>query len=116
MKSPIFVKLPRTAYPSPSNLNPSIVIASLSTAFSLYPLPNSAHSYRSIPPPPPPKLLILATYRAHCQKRSRSLKVAILLSGGVDSSVGLRLLHAAGHSCTAFYLKFEGRVRNQTLI
>lgn len=33
------------------------------------------------------------------------LKVAVLVSGGVDSSVALRLLHAAGHSCTAFYLK-----------
>lgn len=31
--------------------------------------------------------------------------MAVLLSGGVDSSVALRLLHAAGHSCTAFYLK-----------
>ncbi|KAK9939691.1 hypothetical protein M0R45_016380 [Rubus argutus] len=36
---------------------------------------------------------------------NRRLKVAVLLSGGVDSSVALRLLHAAGHSCTAFYLK-----------
>ncbi|XP_042026403.1 tRNA-specific 2-thiouridylase MnmA-like [Salvia splendens] len=35
----------------------------------------------------------------------KPLKVAVLLSGGVDSSVALRLLHAAGHSCTAFYLK-----------
>nr|KAJ0221050.1 hypothetical protein LSAT_V11C200086830 [Lactuca sativa] len=35
----------------------------------------------------------------------RPLKIAVLLSGGVDSSVALRLLHAAGHSCTAFYLK-----------
>ncbi|KAK1267048.1 hypothetical protein QJS04_geneDACA016378 [Acorus gramineus] len=35
----------------------------------------------------------------------RRLRVAVLLSGGVDSSVALRLLHAAGHSCTAFYLK-----------
>ncbi|KHN25243.1 GTPase Der [Glycine soja] len=33
------------------------------------------------------------------------LRVAVLVSGGVDSSVALRLLHAAGHSCTAFYLK-----------
>ncbi|CAH9076764.1 unnamed protein product [Cuscuta europaea] len=33
------------------------------------------------------------------------LKLAVLVSGGVDSSVALRLLHAAGHSCTAFYLK-----------
>lgn len=38
----------------------------------------------------------------HNQQR---LKVAVLVSGGVDSSVALRLLHAAGHSCTAFYLK-----------
>ncbi|KAG5566266.1 hypothetical protein RHGRI_002014 [Rhododendron griersonianum] len=36
---------------------------------------------------------------------NKRLKVAVLLSGGVDSSVALRLLHAAGHSCTAFYLK-----------
>ncbi|XP_043706996.1 tRNA-specific 2-thiouridylase MnmA-like [Telopea speciosissima] len=35
----------------------------------------------------------------------RKLKVTILLSGGVDSSVALQLLHAAGHSCTAFYLE-----------
>lgn len=33
------------------------------------------------------------------------LRVAVLVSGGVDSSVALRLLHAAGHRCTAFYLK-----------
>ncbi|KAF9595996.1 hypothetical protein IFM89_006923 [Coptis chinensis] len=35
----------------------------------------------------------------------KKLKIAVLLSGGVDSSVALRLLHHAGHSCTAFYLK-----------
>lgn len=35
----------------------------------------------------------------------KPLKLAVLLSGGVDSSVALRLLHLAGHSCTAFYLK-----------
>ncbi|KAJ0084633.1 hypothetical protein Patl1_29761 [Pistacia atlantica] len=35
----------------------------------------------------------------------KGLKIAVLVSGGVDSSVVLRLLHAAGHSCTAFYLK-----------
>ncbi|KAJ0960499.1 hypothetical protein J5N97_001658 [Dioscorea zingiberensis] len=40
-----------------------------------------------------------------CSMPGRRLKVAVLLSGGVDSSVALRLLHAAGHSCTAFYLK-----------
>ncbi|XVE60014.1 hypothetical protein DITRI_Ditri05aG0092700 [Diplodiscus trichospermus] len=40
-----------------------------------------------------------------CCMPGERLKVAVLLSGGVDSSVALRLLHAAGHSCTAFYLK-----------
>ena len=33
------------------------------------------------------------------------MKIAMLLSGGVDSSVALRLLHDAGHEITAFYLK-----------
>lgn len=40
-----------------------------------------------------------------CSMPNKRLKIAVLLSGGVDSSVALRLLHAAGHSCTAFYLK-----------
>lgn len=40
-----------------------------------------------------------------CSMPDKRLKVAVLLSGGVDSSVALRLLHSAGHSCTAFYLK-----------
>jgi len=33
------------------------------------------------------------------------MKVAVLLSGGVDSSVALRLLQEAGHNVAAFYLK-----------
>jgi tRNA (5-methylaminomethyl-2-thiouridylate)-methyltransferase len=33
------------------------------------------------------------------------VKVAVLLSGGVDSSVALRLLQEQGHRITAFYLK-----------
>ena len=33
------------------------------------------------------------------------MKIAVLLSGGVDSSVALRLLKAQGHDITAFYLK-----------
>lgn len=33
------------------------------------------------------------------------MKIAILTSGGVDSSVALRLLHREGHDLTAFYLK-----------
>ncbi|WCJ36897.1 tRNA-specific 2-thiouridylase MnmA [Euphorbia peplus] len=40
-----------------------------------------------------------------CCMPNRRLRVAVLLSGGVDSSVALRLLHASGHHCTAFYLK-----------
>ncbi|MBI2418543.1 MAG: tRNA 2-thiouridine(34) synthase MnmA [Ignavibacteriales bacterium] len=33
------------------------------------------------------------------------MKIAVLLSGGVDSSVALRLLQEQGHDITAFYLK-----------
>src|SRR3990172_1996204 len=33
------------------------------------------------------------------------MKIAVLLSGGVDSSVALRLLQKEGHDLTAFYLK-----------
>lgn len=33
------------------------------------------------------------------------MKIAVLLSGGVDSSVALRLLRDQGHDVTAFYLK-----------
>ncbi|XP_058073616.1 uncharacterized protein LOC131222525 isoform X1 [Magnolia sinica] len=46
----------------------------------------------------------LAPYLS-CSMPEKCLRIAVLLSGGVDSSVALRLLHAAGHSCTAFYLK-----------
>ncbi len=33
------------------------------------------------------------------------MKIAVLTSGGVDSSVALKLLHEQGHTVTAFYLK-----------
>ena len=33
------------------------------------------------------------------------MKIAVLLSGGVDSSVALNLLQREGHEVTAFYLK-----------
>lgn len=40
--------------------------------------------------------------------------MAVLLSGGVDSSLALHLLRAAGHSVTAFYLQiwFQEDFRN----
>jgi hypothetical protein len=44
----------------------------------------------------------------------KKLKIAVLLSGGVDSSVALTLLQAAGHECVAFYLQiwFQEDFRN----
>ena len=36
---------------------------------------------------------------------NRTLNIAVLVSGGVDSSVALRLLKEQGHNVTAFYLK-----------
>ena len=42
---------------------------------------------------------------AWCEPASTPLRVALLLSGGVDSAVALHLLRAAGHEVTAFYLK-----------
>mmetsp|Transcript_35612 Transcript_35612/g.79155 ORF Transcript_35612/g.79155 Transcript_35612/m.79155 type:complete len:597 (+) Transcript_35612:87-1877(+) len=44
----------------------------------------------------------------------RQLRVAVLLSGGVDSSLTLRLLKAAGHQVKAFYLQiwFQEDFRN----
>lgn len=33
------------------------------------------------------------------------MKIAVLVSGGVDSALALKLLVDAGHDCTAFYLK-----------
>jgi len=35
----------------------------------------------------------------------KTMKIAVLISGGVDSSVALRLLKQQGHDLTAFYLK-----------
>lgn len=50
-----------------------------------------------------------------CCEVGQKLNVAVLLSGGVDSSVALRLLCAAGHSCTAFYLKIWFQVWHDTV-
>ena len=47
-------------------------------------------------------------------RSANRLKVAMLLSGGVDSSLALHLLSAAGHDVTAFYLQiwFQEDFRN----
>lgn len=49
-----------------------------------------------------------------CEPESAPLNVAVLLSGGVDSSLALYLLKAAGHRVTAFYLQiwFQEDFRN----
>lgn len=66
---------------------------------ALDPTPPPAHMH----PLPPPS----------CEP-DRNLRVAVLVSGGVDSSVALRMLVAAGHRCTAFYLQiwFQEDFRN----
>ncbi|KAK8550666.1 hypothetical protein V6N12_039362 [Hibiscus sabdariffa] len=82
--------------------------------FSIASLPQTLPtSSCSLPPKPVPSLNSAAIFNdvkldprfLSCCMPHKRLKVAVLLSGGVDSSVALRLLHAAGHSCTAFYLK-----------
>ncbi|KAL2940946.1 tRNA-specific 2-thiouridylase MnmA [Bienertia sinuspersici] len=87
--------------PSLSNLKPSLtpkfrnLISNSSISSSISPIsyPNSQTLDFDVEP------------YLSCSMPGKRLKVAVLVSGGVDSSVALRLLHAAGHSCTAFYLK-----------
>lgn len=49
-----------------------------------------------------------------CEPGRAPLRVAVLLSGGVDSSLSLALLKAAGHRVHAFYLQiwFQEDFRN----
>lgn len=49
-----------------------------------------------------------------CEPESAPLRVAVLVSGGVDSSLALKLVTAAGHAATAFYLQiwFQEDFRN----
>ncbi|KAL5567138.1 hypothetical protein UlMin_030302 [Ulmus minor] len=79
---------------------PTIVfprLFSIRASVSSSPAPQIPHSLKSFDGDVQPYL--------SCSMPYRRLRVAVLLSGGVDSSVALRLLHAAGHACTAFYLK-----------
>ncbi|KAG2431081.1 hypothetical protein HXX76_009614 [Chlamydomonas incerta] len=63
--------------------------------------------------PPPEEWAQHPMLMAGCEPGKR-LRVAVLLSGGVDSSLALRLLVAAGHAVTAFYLQiwFQEDFRN----
>lgn len=78
----------------------------------LPPQPFRTLSY-SVPPAAAPSsraagdaVVVEEEHLTRCAAAGRApLRVAVLVSGGVDSSVALRLLHAAGHRCTAFYLK-----------
>ncbi|PKA59941.1 tRNA-specific 2-thiouridylase [Apostasia shenzhenica] len=112
VRNPNFYHLPSSLSSSPSYSRSSVrcvasdlpVSASMSSASS----PSPVHA--SLPPgdvscPPTSFSSINLDPYIGCSMPGRHLKVAVLLSGGVDSSVALRLLHAAGHSCTAFYLK-----------
>ena len=96
---------------------------------SSFPPPDKWHEnhllMQGCEPPPSPLLTSTSSYapnssssatnhpQVHVQGQGR-LKVAVLLSGGVDSSLALRLLLAAGHDCTAFYLQiwFQEDFRN----
>ncbi|KAI6685508.1 hypothetical protein NL676_031421 [Syzygium grande] len=84
----------------------------LVSAYSMLWPPSSSHSPPPLSPAPPglsdppgPASRGDLDPYLSCSAPGRRLRIAVLLSGGVDSSVALRLLRAAGHSCTAFYLK-----------
>jgi tRNA-specific 2-thiouridylase len=94
-------------------------LSSISISFRVFPSFFSSSSSSQLPSPQSsnpitPLISSNRNYSRHafivdqylsCSMPEKPLRVAVLLSGGVDSSVALRLLHAAGHSCTAFYLK-----------
>jgi len=72
----------------------------------LQPWPFRALSSSASPAAAASEVVAFEEHLTRCAAACRApLRVAVLVSGGVDSSVALRLLHAAGHHCTAFYLK-----------
>ncbi|KAJ9685036.1 hypothetical protein PVL29_017176 [Vitis rotundifolia] len=92
------------------NLRPSITTAAVAAT--------SAASSGTATITSPPSNLFNADLQPYlsCSLPNKRLKIAVLLSGGVDSSVALRLLHAAGHSCTAFYLKIWFQILNMDMM
>ena len=74
-----------------------------------------AASPPNAPTPAPGVVQISEEHLVRCAAAGRApLRVAVLLSGGVDSSVAIRLLHAAGHISPAVYLKMWFQVRPHT--
>ncbi|KAK7257848.1 hypothetical protein RIF29_32115 [Crotalaria pallida] len=98
---------PPTHFPSNSLLHPQPFPRFPPLKLKLFSQPSLSFSSSSAPPSPSPDTDVhLHSSHLRCSMpHNHNLRVAVLLSGGVDSSVALRLLHAAGHSCTAFYLK-----------
>ncbi|XP_062029588.1 uncharacterized protein LOC133745518 [Rosa rugosa] len=96
------LSLPLPLKPPSSSLFPH---SAKPTKTTLFLRPFSISSSSSSSDPPPHSFNGDIGPYLSCSMPHKRLKVAVLLSGGVDSSVALRLLHAAGHSCTAFYLK-----------
>ncbi|KAF3608248.1 hypothetical protein DY000_02048565 [Brassica cretica] len=85
---------------------PPLSSSSLSLYLRVSPLSSSYfHSQSPHPRRSYSRHAFLGDHHLSCSMPNKPRRVAVPLSGGVDSSVALRLLHAAGHSCTAFYLK-----------
>ncbi|KAL6179215.1 hypothetical protein ACLB2K_050731 [Fragaria x ananassa] len=98
--------LPHHLSPSPSpSQTPFLSFLSLSKTLFLKSFSISAAISQNPESPPNSINGDIGPYSSCSMPHKKPLKVAVLLSGGVDSSVALRLLHAAGHSCTAVYLK-----------
>lgn len=74
---------------------------------------SSAEASLAHAPPPAWALDLDLDLVSHCEP-GRKLRVAALLSGGVDSSVALALAQRAGHEVEAFYLQiwFQEDFRN----
>ncbi|CDY35562.1 BnaC05g27190D [Brassica napus] len=78
---------------------PPLSSSSLSLYLRVSPLSSSYfHSQSPLPRRSYSRHAFLGDHHLSCSMPNKPLRVAVLLSGGVDSSVALRLLHAAGHS------------------